>query len=110
MFYFFPTHACSSDFECAIVQIDELTNDLALILTWTDRPLEKVPHPKTAGPMAENQKSTLKHLLFTLAIFTGGEKEGEKEDSQRRHTGEDHNLAYSLNGPFYRRSRDLDFS
>lgn len=35
------------------------------------RPLEKDPHPKTAGLMAEIQKSTFKHLSFTLAIFTG---------------------------------------
>lgn len=38
--------------------------------------------------MAGNQKSTLKHLLSTLATFTGREKESEKEDSQRRYTGE----------------------
>lgn len=93
------------------MQIDKLINDLASVLTWKQIDhCKKDPHPKTAGLMARNQKSTLKHLLFTLAIFTGREKESEEEDSQERYTGEAHNLAYPLNGPFYRRSRDLGFS
>lgn len=47
----------------------------------TDRPLWNDPHPKTAGLMAKNQKSTLKHLLSGLATFTGKKKEKEKEES-----------------------------
>lgn len=68
----------------------------------TSRLLEKGPHPKTAGPMAEDQKSTLKHLLFTLAIFTGKgrNREGARK---RRYTGDDQNLAYTLNAALYRK-------
>lgn len=71
--------------------------------TETGRLLEKGPHPKTAGPMAEDQKSPLKHLLFTLAIFTGKgrNREGARK---RRYTRDDHNLAYSLNAALYRKT------
>lgn len=75
----------------------------------TDGPLEKGPHPKTAGPMAGTQNSALKHLLSTLAIFKGREQESEKEESRSKYTGEDRKLACSLNGHFHRRSRDLGF-
>lgn len=72
----------------------------------TGRLLEKCPHPKTAGPMAVDQKSTLKHLLFTLAIFTGKgwNREGARK---RRYPGDDHNLAYSLNAALYRKTFGL---
>lgn len=77
-----------------------------MILTWKQTIVKKDLHPKTAGLRALNQKFTLKHLLFTLAIFTGRQKESETGDSHRRYTGEDLNLAHSLNGPFYRKQRD----
>lgn len=52
----------------------------------TGRLLEKGPHPKTAGPVAEDQKSTLKHLLFTLAIFTGKGRDRARA-RKRRYSG-----------------------
>ena len=91
--FFSPALHVATDSAFTDVQIDKLTNDLASALAWKQIDhCEKDPHPKTAGLVAGNQKSTLKHLLSALAIFTGREKESEKEDSQRRYTGEHHNL------------------
>lgn len=105
-----PALRVATNFAFTIVQIDKLTNDLASIHTRKQIDhCKKDPHPKTAGWMAGNQNSTLKHLLSTLATFTGRRKESEKEASQWRYAEEDRNLAYSLNGPFHRRSRDLGF-
>lgn len=62
-----PPPRPTSDWECAIVQIDNLTNDLVLIFTWKQTgPLEKVSPPKNSW--SDGLDSKLHFQTFTVHI------------------------------------------
>lgn len=85
-----PPPRPTSDWECAIVQIDNLTNDLVLIFTWKKTgSLEKVSPPKNSW--TDGLGSKLHFQTFTVHIsniLKGRErKRRERGESARGRTG-----------------------